>query len=192
MFTSHFQPVILPTTPGCGIVYVKWQNSSHTPHNMTKTAKQKYSYNYAMMGQIPDDNRMSVYMYDGPITIEKRTGGAVFCDTTSDYGIQRDGASCFDIGASGPISKENVSACAQQPVFSSFLRPFSQKIAFLLCTKLAHLPALISLFQPIHTHTLNQLHSNIGIRPTLDNPLEHDVMELRLHMTSHPFLHTRI
>lgn len=51
---------------------------------------------------------MFIYIHDGPMTIMKRTGGAVFCDTTSGYGIQRDGASCFDVGASEPTFKENI------------------------------------------------------------------------------------
>ena len=48
---------------------------------------------------------MFVYIHNGLMAIAERTGGAVFCDTTSGYGIQRDGASCFDIGASEPIFK---------------------------------------------------------------------------------------
>jgi hypothetical protein len=101
--------------------------------------------------------------------------------------MKRDGASCFDIGASGPIFKESILACARRPVFSSFLRPFSQKLAFLfLRTKQAHLPVLIDFFQPIHTRTLNQLQNNIGIKPTPGNLLGYDVTKPRLHMTSHP------
>ena len=193
MFTSHSQPVVLPDTPDCGMIYMEWQNSSRTPHNTITTATLKCSYNYAMMGQIPDDNGMSVYIHDGPMAIAKRTGGAVFCNTTSGYGIQRDGASCFDIGASGPIFKESILVCARRPVFSFFLRPFSQKIAFLfLCTELAHLPVLVGFFQPIHTRMLNQLQNKMGIKPTPGNPSEHDVTKLHLHVTPHPFLHTRV
>ena len=133
---------------------------------------------------------MSVYIYDGPITIATRTGGAVFCNTTSEYRVHKNGASCFDIGTSGPIFKENISVCTHQSIFLLFSLAFfsKTKTAFLLCTKLAHLPALIGLFQPTHIHTLNQTHSNIGIRPTLENPLERDVIKLRLHMASHPIL----
>ena len=96
---------------------------------------------------------MFIYIHDGPMTIMKRTGGAVFCDTTSGYGIQRDGASCFDIGASEPIFKENILICARRPVFSFFLWPFSHKITFLfLGTELARLPVLVGFFNP-STHT---------------------------------------
>ena len=193
MFTSHFRPVVLPNTPGCGMIYEERQNSSRMPHNTVTTAMQKCSYNYAMVGQIPGDNGMSVYIHDGPMAIAKRTGGAVFCNTTSGYEIQKDGASCFGIGASGPIFKENILVCARRPVFSSFLWPFSQKIAFLfLCTELAHLPVPAGFSQAIHTRTLNQLQNKMGIRPTPENPPEHDVTKLYLHMTPHPFLHTRV
>jgi hypothetical protein len=154
MFTSHFQPVVLPDTPGCGMIYVEWQNSSRTPHNTITTATLKCSYNFDVMGQMPSSGRMPIHAHDGPMTNAKQTRGAVFCSTTSEYGMKRDGASCFDIDASGPIFKENILARARRPVFSSFLRPFSQKIAFLfLCTELAHLPVLIGFFQPIHTRT---------------------------------------
>ena len=70
---------------------------------------------------------MFIYIHDGPMTIMKRTGGAVFCDTTSGYGIQRDGASCFDTGASEPTFKENNLICAQQPSFSFFSGLFLTK-----------------------------------------------------------------
>ena len=57
------------------------QNSSRMPHNTITTSTQKYSYNYVMRQQIPNDNKMFIYIHDGPMTIVKRTGGAVFCDT---------------------------------------------------------------------------------------------------------------
>ena len=147
------------------MIYVEWQNSSRTPHNTITTDTLKRSYNYAMMGQMPDGGRMPIYAHDGPITIAKQTRGAVFCSTTSEYGMKRDGASCFDMGHHvltsthrGHFFKESILARARRPVFSSFRRPFSQKAAFLfLHTKLAHLPVPIGLFRPIHTHTLNQL-----------------------------------
>ena len=140
---------------------------------------------------------MFIYIHDGPMTIMKRTGGAVFCDTTGGYGIQRDEASCFDVGASEPTFKENNLICAQQPSFSFFLWPFSYKITFLfLDTEPARLPArlpfLVGFFQPTHTHTLNRLQNKLGIKPTPGSPPEHDVTKLHLHMTSHPLLYTHV
>ena len=107
-----------------------------------------------MMGQIPDDNRMSVYIYDGPITIAKRTGGAVFCNTTSEYGIQRDGASCFDIGASGPIFLKKTSWHAHDgpfsPLFSGlFLKKNSLSFSLHGASTLAGSYWLL----PAHSHT---------------------------------------
>ena len=74
-----------------------------------------------------------------------------------------------------------------------FLWPFSHKITFLLLgTELARLPALVGFLQPIHIHTLSQLQHKMGIKPIPENPPEHDVTKLLLHMTSHPLLHTRV
>ena len=85
------------------------------------------------------------------------------------------------------------SICARRPVFFFFLWPFSHKITFLfLGTELARLPVLVGFFQPIHTHALSQLQNKVGIKPTPGNPPEHDVTKLHLHMTPHPFLHTRV
>ena len=120
----------------------------------------------------------------------KTDGGVVFCSTTNEYGMKRDGASCFDINASGPIFKENILARVRRPFFSSFLRPFSRKTTFLfLHTKIAHLPVPVGLFRPIHKPS--QLQHKIGIKPTSGNPPEHDATKPRLHMTPHPLLHTR-
>ena len=133
-----------------------------------------------MRQQIPNDNKMFIYIHDGPMTIMKRTGGAVFCDTTSGYGTQRDGASCFDTGASEPTFKENNLICAQQPSFSFFLWPFSYKITFpFLDTTLACLPFLVGFFYPTHTHTLNRLQNKVGIKPTPGSPPGHDVTKLQ-------------
>ena len=51
---------------------------------------------------------------------------------------------------------------------------------------------MASLHMLIHTHTLNQLQNKMGIKPTPGNPPEHDATQLRLYMTPHPFLHTRV
>ena len=153
MSTSHFRPVDLPNTPSYGTTYVKCQNSSRMPHNTIATATQKYSYNYVMRQQIPNDNKMFIYIHDGPMTIMKRTGGAVFCDTASGYEIQRDGTSCFDIGASGPIFKENILVCARRPVFSSFLWPFSQKNSLSFPLHGASTLAGSCWLLPTHPHT---------------------------------------
>ena len=50
----------------------------------------------------------------------------------------------------------------------------------------------VTIPRPHMAHTLNQLQNKIGIKPTTGNPPGHDVTKLHLHMTPHPFLHTRV
>ena len=130
------------------------------------------------------------------ITLSEHDITAHACSTTNEYGMKRDGESCFDINASEPNFEENISARIRRPFSPFFLWPFSKKTTFLfLRTKLAHLPVPVDFFRPIHTHKPSQLQNKIGIKPTPGNPPENGVTKLRLHMTPPPapfFAHTHM
>ena len=63
---------------------------------------------------------------------------------------------------------------------------------FCLVMELTRLPVLVGFFKPIHTHTLIRLQNKVGTKPTPENTPGHGVTKLHLHMTPHPFLHTRV
>ena len=173
MFTSRFRPVALPNIPECGMTYVEWQNSSHTPRNAITTATLKYSYSCGscdMMERTSNRGKMPILICNEPITDTKRMGGAGFDGTPNEYGIRGDGESCSDIRTSGPNFKGIFLVHARWPNFPFFHWPFSRKTIFLLQTTPVHLPAPADYGRPTHKHKPRRPSSKPRVDPTPRKP----------------------